>query len=60
MLNSFVEVGIYLGYDVGSLSSFRISHHPFADTLIMGEKTWDNIRTLKSILMWDLIYQAFP
>jgi hypothetical protein len=54
MLKASVDLGLFKGYQVGveANSAIRISHLQFAnDTLIVGEKSWANIRVLKANLM---------
>ncbi|MCI01257.1 cytochrome P450 [Trifolium medium] len=55
MLKASVDSGLYKGYQVGSDGSTTttcISHFQFADdTLIVGEKSWANIRVLKANLI---------
>ncbi|MCH84310.1 cysteine-rich receptor-like protein kinase, partial [Trifolium medium] len=59
MLKASVPVGLYKGYQVGSdvSTTTRISHLQFADdTLIVGEKSWANIRVLKAnFILFELI-----
>jgi hypothetical protein len=54
MLKASVDSGLFKGYQIGAdaNSSVHISHLQFADdTLIVGEKSWANIRVLKANLM---------
>jgi hypothetical protein len=54
MLKASVDSGLFKGYQIGAdaNSSVPISHLQFADdTLIVGEKSWANIRVLKANLM---------
>jgi hypothetical protein len=46
--------GLFKGYKIGNEGTFFVwvSHLQFADdTLILGEKSWVNIRVMKSILI---------
>jgi len=43
---------MFATYEVGAHGDFAISHLQFADdNLLMGVKSWENIRILKSVLM---------
>lgn len=42
---------MFTGYSVGSNSPTMISHMQFAeDTLLMGVKSWANVRALRAVL----------
>jgi len=52
IMNSVVEQGMFEPYKVGTIGDVAISHLQFADdTLLMGAKSWGNIRILISVLM---------
>jgi len=52
MMNSIVEQGLFAPYQVRAHGAMGISHLQFADdTLLVGDKSWGNIRILKSLLM---------
>jgi hypothetical protein len=57
MLTTVVDVSLFLGYKVGEASPVHVSHLQFVnDTLILGEKKWGNIRTLKeTLILFELI-----
>ncbi|MCH80340.1 cysteine-rich receptor-like protein kinase [Trifolium medium] len=59
MLKAAVDGGLYKGYLMGDTldQQVHISHLQFADdTLLVGEKSWANIRVLKAILiLFELI-----
>ncbi|GAU35431.1 hypothetical protein TSUD_375210 [Trifolium subterraneum] len=49
MVNKAVEIGKFVGFKVSDSIQFQILQ--FADdTILMGDCSWDNIRTIKSIL----------
>jgi len=51
LMNSAVENNLYKGYGVGSTGSAVVSHLQFADdTLLIGEKSWANVRALRAVL----------
>ena len=42
----------FKGYSVGSRNPVVVSHLKFADdTLILGEKSWANVRSMRAVLM---------
>jgi hypothetical protein len=52
MMNTMVEQDMFIPYRVGAHGNVDISHLQFADdTLLVGVKSWGNIRILKSVLM---------
>jgi exonuclease III len=52
MMNKMVEQDMFASYRVGAHGNVDISHLQFADdTLLVGVKSWGNIRILKSVLM---------
>jgi len=47
IMSSLVEASVFSGYKVRSNNLMQVSHLQFAnDTLIMGEKTWGNVRAM--------------
>ncbi|XP_045830915.1 uncharacterized protein LOC123922217 [Trifolium pratense] len=47
-----VERNIFMGYRVGELAQVSVSHLQFADdTLLMGTKSWANVRALRAVLV---------
>jgi len=51
LMNSVVENNLYKGYGVGSTNLAVVSHLQFADdTLLIGEKSWANVRALRAVL----------
>ena len=51
LMNSVVENNFYKGYEVGTSNSVVVSHLQFADdTLLIGEKSWANVRALRAVL----------
>ena len=52
MMNTMVEHGLFAPYTVGAHGNVDISHLQFVDdTLLVGVKSWGNIRILKSVLL---------
>jgi hypothetical protein len=53
----YVDAGLFSGYSIGDVESISISHPQFADdTVIMGEKSWTNIRALKTnLILFEVI-----
>lgn len=52
LMNSMVEEDLFHGYGVGNGDDVRLSHLQFADdTLIIGEKSWLNVRSMRAALM---------
>jgi len=46
------EVGLFRGYSVGQDTELCLSHLQFADDiLIIGEKSWSNVRSIWVVLM---------
>jgi len=55
LMKSVVEKGLYQGYQVGHIEVVRLSHFQFADdTLIFGEKSWANVRSMREVLFFFL------
>jgi hypothetical protein len=51
MMNSVVANNLYTGYGVGTTNSVVVSHLQFADdTLLLGTKSWANVRALRTVL----------
>jgi len=51
LMSSVVENNLYMGYGVGKYNSVVVSHLQFADdTLLLGEKSWANVRALREVL----------
>ena len=53
MMNALGEAGHFSGYKVGAINNLvSITHLQFADdTLLIGDRSWANIRALKAILI---------
>ncbi|KEH38027.1 hypothetical protein MTR_2g056180 [Medicago truncatula] len=52
MMNALVEVDFFSGYKVGANNHISITHLQFADdTLLIGDRSWANIRALKTLLI---------
>ena len=52
LMLSTIEVGLFSGYHVGHENALCLSHLQFADdTLIIGEKSWANVRSIRAVLM---------
>jgi len=52
MMNALVSADLFSGYNVGRSDPVNISHLQFAnDTLLVGTKSWANIRSLKALLI---------
>ena len=52
MMNALVEAGLFSSYKVGANNHVSITHLQFADdTLLIGERSWANIRSLKALLL---------
>jgi len=51
MMEAIVSNNIFSAYKVGPTQSLSVSHLQFADnTLILGEKSWANVRTMRVVL----------
>jgi len=47
LMNAMVGVDLFQGYGVGQNDEVRLTHLQFADdTIIIGEKSWQNVRTM--------------
>ena len=52
LMKAVVEAHLFHGYGVGSDNEVRLTHLQFADdTLIIGEKTWLNVRSMQAVLL---------
>jgi hypothetical protein len=52
MMKVVVEKGLFQGYDMGPQGNITITHIEFTnDTLLVGTKSWANIRALKAVLL---------
>lgn len=52
MMNALVNVCFFFNYQVGRTDIVRISRLQFADdTLLVGNKSWENIRSLNALLL---------
>lgn len=52
LLVSFLQAGLFNGYRVGRDDALCMSHLQFADdTLIIGEKSWLNVRSMQVVLL---------
>ena len=52
LMLSIIEAGRFRGYFVGNDSALCLSHLQFVDdTLIIGEKSWSNVRSIRAVLM---------
>jgi len=52
LMKSLVAEGLFRGYHIGHQDTMQISHLQFADdTLIIGEKSWANIRSMRATLI---------
>ena len=52
MMNALVEAGLFSNYKVGANNLLSITNLQFADdTLLIGDRSWANIRALKALLL---------
>jgi hypothetical protein len=52
LMTTMVERNMFTGYRVGNQDPVMVSHLQFADdTLLLGEKSWANVRALRSVLV---------
>jgi len=52
LMKAMVEANRFSGYRVGRLDEVHLTHLQFADdTLIIGEKSWQNVRSMRAILI---------
>jgi len=58
MVKAMVEAELFRGYKVGGGDSMISSHLKFVDdTLLLGEKSWANVRALRVVLV---LFEAVP
>jgi len=51
-MQALVEAQLFKGYGVGRVGEVRLTHLQFADdTLILGEKSWLNVRSMNAVLL---------
>jgi len=51
-MNAVVGADLFHGFAVGNGSDVRLTHLQFADdTLIMGGKSWLNVRSMRAVLL---------
>jgi len=51
-MQALVGADLFCGYGVGRLGEVRLSHLQFEDdTLIIGEKSWLNVRSMRAVLL---------
>ncbi|XP_039688276.1 uncharacterized protein [Medicago truncatula] len=51
-MKAMVDNHLFTGYSVGTVNPVRVSHLQFADdTLLLGKKSWANVRTLRATLV---------
>jgi len=52
LMSAVVGVQLFSGYGVGPVGDVRLTHLQFADdTLIIGEKSWLNVCTMRAVLL---------
>jgi hypothetical protein len=52
LMQAVVEGNRFVGYRVGGQEAVSVSHLQFADdTLLLGSKSWANVRTLRAVLL---------
>ncbi|PNX89907.1 cysteine-rich receptor-like protein kinase, partial [Trifolium pratense] len=52
LMEAMVERNLFTGYKVGELALVSVSHLQFADdTLLLGTKSWANVRALRAVLV---------
>jgi len=52
LMNALVDAQMFHGFGVGQRSKVRLTHLQFADdTLIIGEKSWLNVRAMRAVLL---------
>ena len=52
LMKALIDAGLFSGYSVGRDNAISLSHLQFADdTLIVGEKSWLNVHSMRAILL---------
>lgn len=52
LMKAVVDANMFSGYKIGRTSDICLTHLQFVDdTLIIGEKNWLNVRTMRSVLL---------
>lgn len=52
LMNTVVEANLFHGFGIGNGNVVSLTHLQFADdTLIIGEKSWLNVRTMRVVLL---------
>ncbi|CAJ2644765.1 unnamed protein product [Trifolium pratense] len=52
LMEAMVAHNLFTGYSIGGQESIRVSHLQFADdTLLLGVKSWANVRALRAVLV---------
>ncbi|PNX58915.1 cysteine-rich receptor-like protein kinase, partial [Trifolium pratense] len=52
LMEAMVERNLFVGYSLGESDPISVSHLQFADdTLLMGAKSWANVRALRALLV---------
>jgi len=52
LMTTVVGANLFTGYGVGRVGEVRLTHLQFADdTIIIGEKSWLNVRTMRVLLL---------
>jgi hypothetical protein len=60
MMEAMVTNNLFSGYMVGRIRPLRMSHLQFADdTLILGDKSWANVRAMRVVLHLFCGYARF-
>lgn len=56
IMTSLVNHNLFVGYHVGFSASLAISHLQFVDyTLVLGRKSWENIRSFRLV---SILFEA--
>ncbi|PNX66970.1 cysteine-rich receptor-like protein kinase, partial [Trifolium pratense] len=52
LMEAMIAQNLFTGYSIGEQGSMRVSHLQFADdTLLLGVKSWANVRALRAVLV---------
>ncbi|CAJ2635027.1 unnamed protein product [Trifolium pratense] len=52
LMEAMVARNLFMGYSIGGQESVRVSHLQFADdTLLLGVRSWANVRALRAVLV---------